>query len=487
MSRARCCTAALLYSLTNAPLRAAVAPAAEPSATILVIPFARNGDAPEWLSFALAQGLEDRLAQDASVNFLSLKQLDAVLRRRDIRVVDASDPAVAVPIARALGASDVVVGDVRKVGERYFVGARRIGVLQKRSPRILHLDAVPEQLPAMPDRLAARLFDLEPVGAVTSSAAAFESAARCAMDLVRLPLGPRAPAKLPVPGDDVEKACRAAIAADPALGLAHAGLSVILAAKGDTAGARREAALGRVGPFVPFAWLADSSAVRRAGDAAAARRLLQEAVAQHPGFLHARGYVLEDMLEGCEYEAALQELDAYLARVPGHPWALAMKGKAQARLGRLDDAVASSRLALQKDPGDPEILVELASRLIDAKKLDEAEGVLREALSQPPIRPLALLRIGYVHLLQKKLPEARKELEQALKGAWREDEARTRGYAHMDLARVAALEGKPDEAVQRLAAAKAEGSPRALPCGEADLASLAGREDFRKLCPEGAK
>src|SRR5213078_1476471 len=57
-----------------------------------------------------------------------------------------------------------------------------------------------------------------------------------------------------------------------------------------------------------------------------------------------------------------------------------------------------------------------------------------------PPRPTAALRLGYVYLRSGNLPLARQALEQCLQLATREDEARTRGIAHADLAILSACE-----------------------------------------------
>src|SRR5439155_10173802 len=103
---------------------------------------------------------------------------------------------------------------------------------------------------------------------------------------------------------------------------------------------------------------------------------------------------------------------------------------------------------------------------------------LRQALEIYPPRPLAKLRLGYLYLRQKRGRDARDTLTEAATEAWREDEARTRGLAFADLARVAGLEGNLEEALEFLAAARAEGAPRKLPCNEPELKAFRGKPEF---------
>src|SRR5260370_2409542 len=67
--------------------------AALAAATILGVPFEPKGDAPPASGVALAESILDVVVQGKIDNFLTLKQLDAVLRRRDLRLTDADIPA----------------------------------------------------------------------------------------------------------------------------------------------------------------------------------------------------------------------------------------------------------------------------------------------------------------------------------------------------------------------------------------------------------
>ncbi|MFN2549531.1 MAG: hypothetical protein ABR567_19070 [Myxococcales bacterium] len=82
------------------------------AATILVVPFAPKGEAPKAAGIGVAESLIDAVVQEKTDNFLTLKQLDAVLRRRDLRLDAADVPAIALELGKALGATDVVTGEV---------------------------------------------------------------------------------------------------------------------------------------------------------------------------------------------------------------------------------------------------------------------------------------------------------------------------------------------------------------------------------------
>jgi hypothetical protein len=104
--------------------------------------------------------------------------------------------------------------------------------------------------------------------------------------------------------------------------------------------------------------------------------------------------------------------------------------------------------------------------------------------SKPP-RPLAALRLGFLYFRGHKLPQARETLEKCLAMATREDEARTRGIAHADLARINAKQNKYPDAVAELQKARGEGNNH-LPCDEPELARWKDRPELKQVCVEAA-
>ncbi len=292
------------------------------------------------------------------------------------------------------------------------------------------------------------------------------------------------------PGDPeqaglAEKECGLAINADPGCGLAHAGLAVALLAQGKPGPAREEARAASALRFVPLASLADAFAAQQLHDLGAARGVLHDAVEERPGFLHALGIMVEVRIEKGEDQEALAILNRYLARAPGHPWALGKKSRELARLKLFDEAIEVSEKALALSPDDPEVQIEAASRYIDAGRDARAEPLLQRAAHAVPPRPLALLRLGYVYFRAHKLKEARAALEQCIAAAHRDDEAKTRGLAHSDLARIDARQNKYAEAVDELKKARAGGFNK-LPCEEPELARWKERPELARTCAEAA-
>jgi tetratricopeptide (TPR) repeat protein len=453
--------------------------------TILVTPFATKGDAPQGSGVAVAEAILDVVVQANVDSFLTLKQLDAVLRRRDLSLDDVGLSALAADLGRTLGATDVVTGEVWLEEGRWRIAARRLKVADGKPVASAKEEGARAALPALARKAALDLFEIEsPAGPLTGSAAALEQAALCEAQLARQSLGPRAQITLaPDRLAAAEKACKAALQADPKLGLARAGLAVTLAARGKLAQARRQAKRAQSNRFVPVAVLAEAFAARKMRDTAEWRGILERGVIERRGFLHALGYLAEDRMEQGDDEAALAILDRYLMVSPDHPWAMAKKGRELARTGQADEAIAISEKALSLNPGDPELLIETASRYIDAGRDPRAEPLLDQALNATPKRPLAALRLGYLYLRTHKLPLARQALEQCLELATRDDEARTRGIAHADLARVNARQDRYTEAVAELHKARGEGNNR-LPCDEPELARWKDRDELRQVCLE---
>jgi len=213
------------------------------------------------------------------------------------------------------------------------------------------------------------------------------------------------------------------------------------------------------------------------------RAILLKAAEDRPGFLHALGYLAEDRMEIGEDQEALALFDRYLQRSPGHTWAMGKKAREMARLGQTDEAIELSEKALTLNPGDPELLIETASRYIDAGRDPRAEPLLQQAMNSKPPRPLAALRLGYLYFRTHKLPQAKDALESCLKMATREDESRTRGIAHADLARVAAKQNRYLDAVAELNSARKEGYNH-LPCDEPELARWSDRPELKRVCVE---
>src|ERR1700687_1677793 len=94
--------------------------------TVLVVPCALRGETREWAGLGVAELITDAVVQQDRDNFITSGQLDVVLRRRDLRLVDAGVPGAALELGRALGATDVVAGAVQKNGPSVSIEARHL-------------------------------------------------------------------------------------------------------------------------------------------------------------------------------------------------------------------------------------------------------------------------------------------------------------------------------------------------------------------------
>jgi tetratricopeptide (TPR) repeat protein len=450
-------------------------------ATILVAPFAVKDAADRRAAgIAVAESITDVVVQANKDNFLTLKQLDAVLRRRDLLLDDPEVAASAQELAKALGATDVIAGEVSGKD----IDARRINVADGKVLATAHAGG---PLPIAAQGAAKDLLKVESLPPLmTKSAKALEEAARCEATLARQSLGAHSKITLPQSHlSEAERSCKSALQLDPKLALARAGLAVTLAVRGKFAEARKEAQRASKERFVPLAVLVESFVARKMRDYERWRSVLLSAVDAHPGFLHALGYLAEDRMETGEDKEALALFERYLQRSPNHTWAMGKKARELARLGQMDEAIELSEKALSLNPGDPELLIETASRYIDAGRDARAEPLLQQAVNAKPPRPLAALRLGYLYFRTHKLPQAKDALEQCVQMATREDESRTRGIAHADLARVAAKQDRYLDAVAELQKARKEGNNH-LPCDEPELWRWKDRPELRRVCLEAA-
>ena len=476
--------APLLASVLAAAGAAPALQAPKVPATVLVLPFAVQGGAPDWTGLALADVLLDAAVQQNQDTFLTLKQLDAVLRRRDLKLTDPSVSGQAPTLAKALGATDAISGSVTQAGDKLVLEGKRLRIDGGAVLKSSKVEGPIAQLPQLAQTLASGLGLGPRLGAPTTNLKAMELGARCTFALARQSLAPRSRAVLGKPQlEAADGFCAGAHAADPKLGEARAGIAVLLAVRGKAAEAYKEAVAANAGPRVVW-WgvLAEYYAARRAGDATRSREALERAVAARPGFLHALGYLGEEQIEANDDPGALKTFDQYLARSPGHPWAIGKKGRALARLGKKGEAIALTKAALEQS-NDPELQIELASRFLDLGNEAEAERLLLVVAALTPVRPLALLRLGYIYLRNGKLKEARAQFLRTVVEARREDEARTRALAYADLAQVAGREGILANALEALFAARAEGL-RKLPCDEPELAKWKGVAEFDKACSD---
>jgi tetratricopeptide (TPR) repeat protein len=472
------------------------APAKAPPPTLLVVPFHVVGEGAKdsaWIGVAAAEQLLGRANASKALSWLSLRQLNAVLKRRDQTLEEVSGGAQLFQLSAAMGASHAIAGKITAGGPTVRIEALLVTSADGQVVDSAEAEAPPDKLAAAFAQIGDKLFTALKIKGKgppppTGDPAAMKAGVACIEKLLPQPLGPRARPVLPA--EDVDEArmfCEAALKADKKYPLARAGLALVRVNQGDAKKGLQEARAAGAGGKEPLAALVEYYALSQMDKPKDAVGALEKAVKANPGFLHARGYIGEHYNVNKEYAKALKAFEEYLGRCPGHPWVRAQIGYSKARMGNVDAAIDTTADALASDMDNAEIAIELASRLIDAGKLEEAAVAVGTALAATPPRPLAHLRLGYIRLLQGKLDDAIPALQRAIADAKQADEFRTRGIAHYDLGRVFARQGKKDAALAELEASRKEGHPPVIGCAEPDLASLAAEPRFTKLCKKDAK
>jgi len=160
-----------------------------------------------------------------------------------------------------------------------------------------------------------------------------------------------------------------------------------------------------------------------------AQALLERALAQQPNFADADAE-LGDMLirkvrstDDPRPQADLAEANDAITRAlalsPRNAVALAAQAHARFVEGRLTDAAASARAALDSDPSNLEAQDWLANCALAAGHLPEATAALQDLIQRNPAGAVAkqrLLRLGYLLLLQGRPTEAADRLHAAIAG-----------------------------------------------------------------------
>src|SRR5258705_10992889 len=139
------------------------------AATILVVPFAPKGEAPPASGIAVAESIFDVVVQGKSENFLTLKQLDAVLRRRDLRLADPGVPEQALDLAKALGATDVITGEVWLNDGKWLIDARMLRVAEGALEKTTKVEGARAALPGLAQKAGIDLLGGSPQGVITAS------------------------------------------------------------------------------------------------------------------------------------------------------------------------------------------------------------------------------------------------------------------------------------------------------------------------------
>lgn len=474
----------LAWLVTTLLLTSGAALAKRP--TVVVAPlFSASSEEYQWIGGALSESLTARLLASGEANVFSQRQWAAVLRERDIpaRSVHSDDDARAV--GRQLGADQLVLGSFVAAWPDIRIRAQRLAKDGTKPLATAEVSGHLEDLPKLEAELARALFAPSFAKAARHKAApksvyAWRELSLCRDTLALQSIGPRAKPWLP---EALLKEAVAHCAAAEKLDRAQVdaksfrGLGLFLLGRPDEARPLVEAALkARKAPGWPdlIAYFVRA----RAGDVDKGEAALTAAIRARPGFLHARTTLGESLLERGRLDEAKRVFEASLKEAESQPWILVQLGKLLSKQGDVDGAVVSTDKALDLVPGDAVILMEKASRQIDGKRWKDAESTLREAMKQDPRLAAAYLRLGFVYLETNQLDLAGPILEKALYEADLASEQRVTGYAHYDLAKLAARQG---DKARALAALK-----KAVTAGLADKERFTADPDLQEVVKDPA-
>ncbi|MEK7704476.1 MAG: tetratricopeptide repeat protein [Myxococcota bacterium] len=436
--------------------------------TIAATPLVTTDGAQAWIGVALADALNDRLAQRNDLGSYTSRQVSAALHQASILTAQLSKTQVARELGRHLGARYVVVGSYRVTKD--LVGeAMVVDVTTGKSVAKVALKGSLDALSAIETALVTQVAgvvggELGTGSKLSVPRVSVQATTEALMVLREHSLAPRAadpvvPMGLtPVQLEELTTQLRAVTAAAPTYQDAWAGLGLVLSLRGDATGASAslEKAASAAGGESPETTLVKAFVRMREGRLDVAEKILRDAATAHPGFLHARGSLAQLLIHLGRMREARAAYQSYFEAAPRQPWVLAQVGYCDSKLGKTKEAVAQTQQALLLLPGSTYLLTELAGRQIDAEDLVGAQATLQQVIAQVPKDVLAHVRLGYVQLLRGENAASIRTSEQALKLAERARDHRERAYAHVNLARAYGRGGKLDEAIAHLQQAKGE-------------------------------
>ena len=475
-------------SLLVAALLLQSAVAAEPAKAppparlvVAIMPPAGETAAAEELGLMIQSRAAALLAENGEYQEVCVKQILRMAEREGLTAASLATRDAAALAAKRVGASRAAYGRLKADGPAWTLelsltdasGAALEQKLPAENAKAVEVGAAAlAKLVAGADKVKLR----ENVPALTASDEASKSYGACLAVLLKQPIGIENPSII---GEKelaaAAAACRKATSADPKFAPAWSGLALALALQGEDAKAVE--ALAKVDPksgYLPLYWLARYWLVTRYQSNEAGAAVLREAIARHPGYLLARGYLGEHLNAVASYEEALVVFKEYAALCPKSPYALTREGYALSHLKRYDEAIAIARRALELEPTSRDLAVELGSRYIDAGQLDKAIETLKPVTAGAGATGEGLLRLGYAYLLKKDLASAEALFRKAEQTATRPAEWRTRGRAKFDFAKVLVLRGDAKTASEVVMEAMREGfKPYSLWRADEDLVAIA--------------
>ncbi len=432
-----------------------------------------SGHEYQWIGPALASALGMRIHKHHALGALSLRQINAAMRLDRLSAEELLAPEKAKRLGQQLGANILVTGSYEATWPDIRV---RITIVnpQRRNKFVMARHEIKgdlNNLAAVEARIAKAVGTAlnikdfhKDAGVGTTNLRAWRSVTLAQEALNWQSLSARAAdpnAKLHLPKTAIDECIRLlteATTLDPAYAETWASLGIAQALAGQKHFKLAQRSLNKANSLGqghnPTAILGLSFLNMRQGRFDEARQILSTAIAAHPGFLHARGYLAELYNHRGQRREALAAFKAYLSIAPAQPWVMTQIGYTKSRMGDYRGAINDTQRAVELLPDSPALLLQLASRYIDAKNYTGAEDTLLHLAKIYPQLATPYVRLGYVYLMQGKdnlvLPITEKALIQAQKGHNPRDAA----YAHLNMVRAYGRLGRFDEALRHLGASK---------------------------------
>ncbi len=435
--------------------------------TVAIAPLSTTSSTEyQWIGPAIAGALSLRVHKQPELNALTQRQVNSAMRQDNIEPAALANDDVAIRLGRQLGADVILVGTYTAAWPDISIVLKAVDPQAKKVLNTTTIDGGLDELLEVEARAAASLARELGAEKVRVTPGAFGTDSLRAWHHTTLGLqiinwqslspraaDPNAPLSLPEPAverarDHFEKATQY----DPDYGEAWAALGVTRALLGDTKNAWRSFGKATALGFGhhPTAVLGASFVRMRQGRLEDAAKILKSAIANHPGFLHARGYLGELYNHQGRRREALDAFQKYHDVTPKNPWVLAQLGYTKSKMGDHIGAIADSITAVDTIPSSPSLLIELASRYIDARKFAGAEDALQHAAKLFPSEARIFVRLGYVQLQLGRDDLAIPTTKKGLALAAFDNRRRDRGYAHLNLARAYGHQGELDQAFDHL-------------------------------------
>ncbi len=293
----------------------------------------------------------------------------------------------------------------------------------------------------------------------SASDAALKALAPCWETALKQPMGLDAPvglARADLAG--AMDGCKAALKADGSLRFAGATLGLLQAIAREDAEAEKSLGPPADDDAALMPWvLARFWLLTRHQSNEAAVAFLAGVIKKHPTPLVLRSFVASTLAAMNEHQRAVAAWSEYAALAPAAAFPLGRLSRSQARLEKLDAAIATAKKGLALCPECREARLALASRQLDAKKLADAQATLQPLveLKDGPAEPL--LRLGWAYWVAGDAKSAAPLFEKAAERAQGPKAWKVKGQAFYNVALVEAKQGRVDAAKQAWAKSVATG------------------------------